>query len=142
LIDKVLDIVKPELKAKNIQTQLQVDDELLIRVNSSEIEQVILNLLNNAIQSLGNSGILQRRIAINATKSEQFIQLSVSDNGAGVPNEFKSQLFELLSTTKQTGMGLGLWLCKHIITRYGGSIHYEDAVGGGARFVVKLPSAT
>jgi signal transduction histidine kinase len=141
LIDRVLDIVKPELKSKNIQIQLQVDDGLLVRVNSSEIEQVILNLLNNAIQALGNSGTLQRRIAINATKSEQFIQLSISDNGAGVPIEFKSQLFELLSTTKQTGMGLGLWLCKHIVTRYGGSIRYEDAVGGGARFVVGLPSA-
>ena len=141
LIDRVLDIVKPELKSKNIQIQLQVDDGLLVRVNSSEIEQVILNLLNNAIQALGNSGTLQRRIAINATKSEQFIQLSISDNGAGVPIEFKSQLFELLSTTKQTGMGLGLWLCKHIVTRYGGSIRYEDAIGGGARFVVELPSA-
>ena len=141
LIDKVLDIVKPELKSKNIQIQLQVDDGLLVRVNSSEIEQVILNLLNNAIQALANAGTLQRRIAINATKDEHFIHLSVSDNGAGVPIEFKSQLFELLSTTKQTGMGLGLWLCKHIVTRYGGSIRYEDAVGGGARFVVELPSA-
>jgi signal transduction histidine kinase len=141
LIDRVLDIVKPELKSKNIQIQLQVDDGLLVRVNSSEIEQVILNLLNNAIQALGNSGTLQRRIAINATKDEHFIHLSVSDNGAGVPDEFKSHLFELLSTTKQTGMGLGLWLCKHIVTRYGGSIHYEDAAGGGARFVVKLPAA-
>ena len=141
LIDRVLDIVKPELKSKNIQIQLQVDDGLLIRVNSSEIEQVILNLLNNATQALGNSGTLQRRIVISASKSEQFIQLSVSDNGAGVPDEFKSHLFELLSTTKQTGMGLGLWLCKHIVTRYGGSIHYEDALGGGARFVMKLPAA-
>jgi signal transduction histidine kinase len=141
LIDRVLDIVKPELKSKNIQIQLQVDDGLLVRVNSSEIEQVILNLLNNAIQALANAGTLQRRIAINATKDEHFIHLSVSDNGAGVPIEFKSQLFELLSTTKQTGMGLGLWLCKHIVTRYGGSIRYEDAVGGGARFVVELPLA-
>jgi signal transduction histidine kinase len=141
LIDGVLDIVKPELKSKNIQIQTQVDDGLLIRVNSSEIEQVILNLLNNAIQALGNSGTLQRRIVISANKGEQFIQLSISDNGAGVPDEFKSHLFELLSTTKQSGMGLGLWLCKHIISRYEGSIHYEDAAEGGARFVVKLPSA-
>jgi C4-dicarboxylate-specific signal transduction histidine kinase len=141
LIDRVLDIVKPELKSKNIQIQVQVDDGLLVKVNSSEIEQVILNLLNNAIQALGNSGTLQRRIVISANKSEQFIQLSVSDNGAGVPDEFKSHLFELLSTTKQSGMGLGLWLCKHIISRYKGSIHYEDAAEGGARFVVKLPSA-
>ncbi|MBU3604519.1 ATP-binding protein [Polynucleobacter sp. AP-Kaivos-20-H2] len=139
LISKVLDIVKPELKSKNIQIQLGVDDGLLVRVNSSEIEQVILNLLNNAIQALANSGTLQRRIAIEAIKADKFVLLSISDNGPGVPPEFKSHLFELLSTTKQTGMGLGLWLCKHIVTRYSGSIHYEDVVGGGAKFVVELP---
>ena len=50
--------------------------------------------------------------------------------------------FELLSTTKQTGMGLGLWLCKHIVTRYMGTIEYKDAVGGGAKFLIRLPSAS
>ena len=141
LIAKVLDIVKPELKNKNIQIQLRVDDDLVIRVNSSEIEQVILNLLNNAAQALANSGTLQRRIAIEAIKTGNSVQLSISDNGTGVSLEYKPQIFELLSTTKQTGMGLGLWLCKHIVTRYSGSIHYEDAVGGGAKFVMELPLA-
>ena len=140
LISKVLDIVKPELKSKNIQIQLRVDDDLAIKVNPAEIEQLILNLLNNAIQALANSGTLQRRIAIEAMKASNSVQFSISDNGTGVPADFKSHLFELLSTTRQTGMGLGLWLCKHIVTRYDGSIHYEDAIGGGARFVVKLPS--
>ena len=65
----------------------------------------------------------------------------IADNGKGVPFEFKDQLFELLSSTKQTGMGLGLWLCKHIITRYGGTINYEDTIGSGAKFVITLPSA-
>ena len=141
LISTVLEIVKPELKSKNIQIQLGVEKELLISVNSSEVEQVILNLINNAIQALANSGTLQRRIAIEAIKSGKSIQLTISDNGEGVPTEFKPHLFELLGTTKQTGMGLGLWLCKHIVTRYGGSIHYEDAVSGGAKFVCELPSA-
>jgi signal transduction histidine kinase len=141
LIANVLDVVRPELKSKNIQIQIRVDEDLLISVNSAEIEQVILNLLNNAIQSLANSGTLQRRIAIEAIKTGKLVQLSVSDNGTGVSLEFKSYLFELLSTTKQTGMGLGLWLCKHIVTRYGGSIYHEDAVGGGAKFVMELPSA-
>jgi signal transduction histidine kinase len=141
LISRVLDIVKPELKGKNIQIQLRIDDDLVIMVNPSEIEQVILNLLNNAIQALANSGTLQRRIAIEAIKIGKSVQLSISDNGTGVALEFKPHLFELLSTTKQTGMGLGLWLCKHIVTRYGGSIYYEDAVGSGAKFVIKLPSS-
>jgi signal transduction histidine kinase len=142
LIAKVLDIVTPELKSKNIQIQLRVDDRLAIYVNPAEIEQVILNLLNNAIQALANSGTLLRRIAIEVTQSGQMVRLSISDNGSGVSTEFKPQLFELLSTTKQTGMGLGLWLCKHIVTRYGGAIHYEDTLGGGATFVFELPSAS
>lgn len=142
LISNVLDIVTPELKSKNIQIQLQADDRLEIKANSAEIEQVILNLLNNAIQSLANSGTLLRRIAIEATQSGQLVRLRISDNGIGVSAEFRPHLFELLSTTKQSGMGLGLWLCKHIVTRYGGSIHYEDAPGGGATFVFELPSAS
>ena len=141
LISKVLDIVSPELKSKTIQIQLRVDDDLPIRVNSSEIEQVILNLFNNAIQALANSGGLTRRISIEAIKVGKLARLSFSDNGTGVPAQFKPQLFELLSTTKQTGMGLGLWLCKHIVIRYGGSINYEDTVGGGATFIVELPIA-
>ena len=139
LIAKVLDIVKPELKSKNIQIQLRVDDGLVIKVNPAEIEQVILNLVNNATQALANAGTLQRRITIEAIKAGQLVRFTVSDNGSGVPIEFKSHLFELLSTTKQTGMGLGLWLCKHIVTRYSGSIHHEDAIGGGAKFIVEFP---
>ena len=142
LIAKVLEVVTPELKSKNIQIQLRADDRLAIKVNPAEIEQVILNLLNNAIQSLANSGTLLRRIAIEATQSGRSARLSISDNGGGVSAEFRPQLFELLSTTKQSGMGLGLWLCKHIVTRYGGSIHYEEAIGGGAAFVFELPSAS
>jgi signal transduction histidine kinase len=142
LITKVLDIVTPELKSKNMQIQLRVDERLAINVNPAEIEQVILNLLNNAIQALANSGTLLRRISIEVTQSGQMVRLSISDNGGGVSTEFRPQLFELLSTTKQSGMGLGLWLCKHVITRYGGSIHYEDALGGGATFVFELPLAS
>jgi len=141
LIAKVLDIIKPELKSKNIQIQLRVDEDLPLSVNPAEIEQVILNLLNNAVQALANSGTLQRRIAIEASKVGKLVHLSISDNGTGVSLEFKSHLFELLSTTRQTGMGLGLWLCKHIVTRYSGSIHYEEVIGGGAKFVIELPSS-
>ena len=141
LISNVLDIVKPELKSKDIEIKLRAEDGLMIRVNSTDVEQVILNLLNNTAQAFVNLEARPRQVAIEAIKTGDSVQLSVSDNGAGVSPEFRPQLFELLSTTKQAGMGLGLWLCKHIVTRYDGSIHYEDALGGGAKFVVKLPSA-
>ena len=139
-ISRVLDIARPELKTKHIQIQLRVEEDCVIRINPSEIEQVILNLVNNAAQALASSDTAERRITIEANKVGAQVLLAVSDNGSGVPDKFKSQLFELLNITKKTGMGLGLWLCKHIVTRYGGSIHYEDAIGGGAKFVVKLPA--
>jgi signal transduction histidine kinase len=139
LISTVLDIVKPELKLKNIQVQHKIDNDLLIKVNNADIEQVVLNLINNAIQSLANSGTLQRRISIEAFEDGRWAKLIISDNGPGVLEKFKPQLFELLSTTKQTGMGLGLWLCKHIVTRYMGTIEYEGTLGGGATFLIRLP---
>ncbi len=139
LIVKVMDIVKPELKSNLIQIELRVDDDLMIRINPPELQQLILNLLNNAIQSLANSDGKTRRISIEAIRSVQWVQLSIADNGPGVPTEFKPQLFELLHTTKQTGMGLGLWLCKYIISKNGGTISYKDATGGGAIFIVQLP---
>jgi signal transduction histidine kinase len=141
LVSNVLDIVKPELKAKNIQIQLKIEEGLLVRICSSEIEQVVLNLLNNAIQSLSGMETSLRMILIELWRDEDSARFSIADNGQGIPAEFKQNLFELLSTTKKSGMGLGLWLCKHIVTRYEGSIWYEDADTGGAQFQFKLPIA-
>ena len=102
LITRVLDIVKPELKAKNIQIQLRVDEGLVIEVNPSEIEQVLLNLINNAIQALANSGRLARRISIEAVQMGDGAELSVTDNGDGVDPEYQPHLFEPVSYTHLT----------------------------------------
>ncbi len=139
LVSNVLGIVKPELKSKNIQIQLGMEEGLLVGVSSSEIEQVILNLLNNSIQSLSNTEASLRTIVIEVRRDGDFARFSIADNGSGVPAGFKQNLFELLSTTKKSGMGLGLWLCKHIVTRYHGFIWHEDLAGAGAQFHFKLP---
>lgn len=139
LISQILEVVKPEFKDKNIQLKLKIEEDLFVKVCSSEMGQVLLNLLNNAIQALNNLESGRREILIEASRQNSKALINISDNGHGVSEDCQSQLFELLTTTKQTGMGLGLWLCKHIVTRYCGSIHYEDAFGGGAKFVIELP---
>ena len=139
IIDSVLEIVNSDLMAKNIQVNLNVDQTLRVQVKDAEFQQVFLNLINNAVQSISSLGAVKGHIQIEATQNEEKAQISISDNGSGVPKEQQLGLFELLNTTKETGMGLGLWLCKHIITRYGGSIYYKDAVGRGAKFVIELP---
>ena len=81
-----------------------------------------------------------KTISLGAKKVGSIIQITIADNGYGITEEFQPNLFELLSTTKQTGMGLGLWLCKHIITRQNVNIFYEDNEIG-AKFVIELPEA-
>ena len=139
IIDSVLEIVNSDLMAKNIQVNLNVDQTLRVQVKDAEFQQVFLNLINNAVQSISSLGAVKGHIQIEATQNEEKAQISISDNGSGVPKEQQLGLFELLNTTKESGMGLGLWLCKHIITRYGGSIYYKDAAGRGAKFVIELP---
>ena len=139
IILTVLDIVKPELKEKNIQIEYHVDPSLEIQITSSELRQVILNLVNNAIQALGNSATINPLISIDVSRHSGAVQIVTTDNGPGISKENQANLFEILISTKQSGMGLGLWLCQYMITRHGGSIYYEDALGGGARFVIEIP---
>jgi signal transduction histidine kinase len=70
------------------------------------------------------------------------VEILFIDNGSGIPADKQLHLFELLAdSNKKSGMGLGLWLCQHIVSRHGGHIQYEDAPDGGAQFIVLLLAA-
>ena len=141
LIESVLKIAKPEIQAKNLQVALRLESKSFINANRGEIQQVLLNLINNAIQALGESTRSPRMLQIKSCDVSEGIQLLVSDNGGGVAIDAQAHLFELLSgSNKRSGMGLGLWLCQHIVSRHGGYLRYQDAPGGGAQFIVFLPS--
>ena len=141
LIEPILKITKPEIQAKNIQVALDLSSRSAINVNRGEIQQALLNLINNAIQALSESTRSSRMLRIESRDVSGGIQLLISDNGGGVPIDAQMHLFELLSNSnKRSGMGLGLWLCQHIVSRHGGRIRYEDAPSGGAQFTVFLPS--
>lgn len=139
LIEVVLSIAKPEITAKSIQIAVSVQPHLMIQANRGEIQQVLLNLVNNAIQALVTSSQQVKKLSIDAQHTEGGVLLTVADNGDGIPEASQNQLFELLSSSKSSGMGLGLWLCKHIVTRHGGSIVFEPNPGGGAKFLVRFP---
>jgi signal transduction histidine kinase len=142
LIDAVLNITKPECIARNIQIILRLQPGLILQANAGEIQQVLLNLVNNSIQALENSSQGHKKLTIEGVHTDGAIQISVSDNGDGIEPHEQAHLFELLSSSKNKGMGLGLWLCKHIVTRHGGSIWFESNLGGGAKFLVQLPLNT
>lgn len=141
LVESVLKIAKPEIQAKSLQVVLRLESKSLIKANRGEIQQLLLNLINNAIQALSESTRSPRILQIESRDVPEGVRLLVSDNGSGVPIDTQAHLFELLSNSnKRSGMGLGLWLCHHIVSRHGGRIHYQDAPSGGAEFIVFLPS--
>ncbi|WP_082065604.1 sensor histidine kinase [Agrobacterium arsenijevicii] len=113
------------------------DAPLLVRVDPVEIEQVMFNLLRNALDSVAS---LEIRGAITATLSrkDNLAVLEVSDNGPGVAPELRQRLFTPFATTKMNGMGLGLALSQRLVERAGGEILYVDG-DRGAVFRVVLP---
>ena len=140
VIESVLNIAKPEIAAKNIQVQLRVEENLLASTNRSEIQQVVLNIMNNAIQALASSTHAPKLLTIHGSRLNNLVQVSIGDNGDGIPKDMQAQIFELLASTKRNGMGLGLWLCKHIVMRHGGNIWFESSQENGAKFIFTLPA--
>lgn len=123
----------------NITCAVQCASDLPpVLVDRIHIQQVILNLVRNAIQSVGQNG----EVVVKILAEPNLMRFSVSDTGPGVPPERVERLFEPFSTTKSEGMGLGLPICRTIIEAHGGRIWYEPAEGIGATFVFTLPLFT
>ena len=141
LINSIAGIARSELQMKQIRLQLDFDQNLVLQIHRNELQQVLLNLINNSILALSKVSIEDKCIVITGKYIEEGVEVSVSDNGPGLSDESREHLFELLSASTHQGMGLGLWLCKHIIERHGGKIWYESAPSGGAQFVFTLPSS-
>jgi C4-dicarboxylate-specific signal transduction histidine kinase len=96
--------------------------------------------MNNAIQSLALVDIPNKSIQINCLSRENNCVVEIIDNGPGIKKDDLKSLFELLNSDKPKGMGLGLWLCSRIMENFSGKISYEDAQGGGAKFILILPT--
>ena len=123
------------------QVEIEITTSLVpeILAKSEEIQQVLFNIVRNAMQAIAGEG----RIEIHTAQEEDWVSVRIQDNGAGIPQEHLKRLFDPFFTTKgpDEGEGLGLYIVRQIITRYGGTIDVENAVGGGARFMIRFPIA-
>jgi C4-dicarboxylate-specific signal transduction histidine kinase len=104
------------------------------------VEQVALNLVRNAIEAVQDLAPERKRVTVAVTaESGDSVTLSVLDQGEGVPAEIRDQLFQAFVTTKATGLGLGLSICRSVIESLGGVIACRGGEGRGARFSFSLP---
>lgn len=119
---------------KSIQTRMDIDhDAASVLVDKIQIQQVLVNLIRNAVEAMGESA---RRLLTIRTVPDQpgFVRVTVADTGPGVAPEVAEQLFKAFVSTKSEGMGLGLSICRTIVEANGGRIWMEPAEGGGTQF--------
>lgn len=116
------------------------DESLAVDANYTELQQVLLNLSLNAIQAMPNGGRLTlRAVADRDAQGEDWLRISVTDEGTGMDADTLSHLFNPFFTTKANGTGLGLISCKRIVEGVHGSIQVDSTLGVGTRFDLLLP---
>lgn len=141
----VRDVVElAELDAKAHRTQLRIETMVpgvLVTADEVQIQQVVLNLIRNAIDAMVDTPQADRVVRIQMVKTmDSRVRITVIDRGTGVSPEAQSRLFDPFYTTKKGGMGLGLPMCRSIIDAHGGVLRFEPAEESGASFYFELPT--
>ena len=113
------------------------EEEIIAKLDRTQLIRVVTNLVKNAIQAVPE--VVSPRILVSVTSEDDFVKISVADNGVGVAEEFKAKIFEPKFTTKSSGMGLGLGMVKNIVETYKGNIEVTSQPGKGTVFTVAFP---
>lgn len=125
-----------------IETVFRLDPQaVLVLADRIQIQQVLVNLIRNAIEALLDSPQPRRLEIATATREDGLVEVSVADSGSGLAPEVARTLFQPFVTTKRKGMGLGLSICRTIVEAHGGRISADRRDGGGTVFRFTLPSA-
>ena len=147
ILNDVLSLQRQAAEFGDITLRTEFDPSLpAVLGDRAQLTQVFLNLVKNAVEALGGRGqlIVSTRIETRyhvrrRSHRNQFLSVTIADDGPGVPEAAQSHLFSPFFTTKARGTGLGLALCHRIVAEHGGIIAHEPRPGGGARFCVTLP---
>ena len=139
LVQDVLDLVQTKMKDADIAWTSDLDASLRLHGDATQLQQVILNLLNNAIDALMESGHPRPELHIRGKVSGQHLDLEVEDNGKGIEPERADDVFSLFKTSKSQGMGVGLWLSRSIVEMHGGRLTFRSEPGLRTVFTLRLP---
>ncbi len=137
LVHKTLDVAAPA-KPAEVEVRLNLNCwEQRIEANEIQLSQLLLNLVLNSFDAMGQAGVLE----IGTSFDDACIRIVVADSGCGIPQELREQIFEPFFTTKEAGKGtgLGLAIAAQVVEDHGGTISVQDRPGGGTAFTVELP---
>ena len=138
LLKPVIDLLGPELRRNNVQMEVSLPDPPPhIRVAPVQIEQVLVNLLRNAMEA--TEGRADGQICLSVLRDDARLRFSVTDNGPGIPEYRLASLFDPFATWKSGGLGLGLSISRSLVEAHGGHIIARNREQGGAEFQFTLP---
>jgi len=138
-LEQTIDLLKNHAITNNIEITTALSDDLpIIASDQSQLQQVFLNLMTNAIDAIGSEGLIE----VKSGQVGSFINVDIIDNGPGIPEDKQKKVFDPFFTTKETGegTGLGLWVSYDIVAKMGGSIRIKSDVGKGTTFTVAVPA--
>lgn len=137
LFENIYQLLEPTLIQKNIDVDIIIKNtRMILRADVNLLEQVIINLLLNAIEAVKEEE--EPYISLSAIETKDHIQLKIQDNGAGMSPEIQEQIFTPFFTTKKTGTGVGLTLSKQIMLMHGGNISVDSVEGEGSTFTLQF----
>ena len=140
VIRETVDMLASELRANNVRlAQNYAAATSQVHAGRIEIQQVILNLLVNAVRAMSELPRQDRTLSISTHNLNHEVQVDVEDNGPGLPADAHETLFNTMFYESENGLGMGLAICRRIIETYGGRIQARDADAGGAVFSFTLP---
>jgi two-component system, sporulation sensor kinase E len=136
VVNKTLASLKPELENRGLNLKTKLAHELPFSpVDATQVQQVLVNLVKNAIQAMTRGGTL----TIQTGEGSDAVWVSVADTGGGIPEEQLNRIFEPFYTTKKKGTGLGLMIVQRIVRAHNGHIEVDSQVGRGTTFRIWLP---
>jgi two-component system, NtrC family, sensor kinase len=139
LIEEVINLSSQRAKYSNVSVNTDLDQNLpVIPISSTEFQQVLLNLINNAMDAMEKTG---GRLDIGTVRQNDSIIINLADTGPGIPEVNLSRIFDPFFTTKPVGKGtgLGLSICYGIIKKMGGQINVESVINKGTTFTIRIP---
>ena len=144
ILQKVHDLMKPQLQARGMKLILEPGERVWLRIDKQQIEQVLINLVHNAADSIdARGGTITLRVKQGAARlagrSTPAVILEVADTGKGIPSDVQARLFDPFFSTKAGGTGLGLPISERIVEKHGGLIQYQTQIHRGTTFQIVLP---
>jgi signal transduction histidine kinase len=142
LVSDVIALIKHLAHTGGVEIRSDLESDLPeIRVDRNQIQQVLLNLVHNALQAMPSGGSLQLETGKDSNEDIDYVTIMVKDTGQGIPSDMIGRIFEPFFTTRQPGKGTGLGLSVSygIVTDHGGFIDVDSKVGEGSCFTVWLP---